>query len=542
MRTWPCLASIAAGLAFGAQAALELPRLFDSHMVLPRDAEVPVFGKAEPGVEVRVAFAGQSLTAQTGADGRWEVALAPMEACAEGRELSVESGDERRTLSDVLVGDVWLCSGQSNMEYSFGWRPNGWEEFKAEAAKFPMIRTVRVVRGDADFPDSGAVYAPNFLPQKLGWHLAADPFELTTAVGYFFARRLVLETGVPIGLLDVSWSASKIEPFIAPAAFAGVPGLEAYAEAVARCMPNTAEGRREIARYRNELAVWAEKTALSPGKGDAMAHPDHPDLPSLSRLGLGSHYNRMIHPLTRLPIKGVIWYQGCANAAEGERYLALYTALVNGWRAAWRRPDLPFYSVQLAAFWNNWRANKDIAGGEGFVLVREAQRKSLAIPHTGLAVAIDLGDPWEIHPPEKLHVGERLALWALRDTYGRKGIVVSGPLFKTAVPEDGAMRISFDSVGSGLMAGEKTFKDNRDPVPAPPGTPLRGFAVAGEDRVWHWADAQIEGDGVVVSSPNVPSPVAVRYAFHGAPEANLYNREGLPASPFRSDDWPCPQR
>ncbi|MDY5953904.1 MAG: sialate O-acetylesterase [Kiritimatiellia bacterium] len=532
---------IAGLLAMGVSAGIELPKFFSSHMVLQRDAEIPIYGKATPASSVEVAFAGQHHKVVVNADGRWEVKLTPLAPTTEGRDLTIWSSDGKIVLSDVVVGDVWMCSGQSNMEYSFGWHPLEEERFAAEADGLPQIRTIRVVRGTAPFPDADLAYHPIFLAERKGWHPTTrqhECFDMVTCVGWFFARRLVRETGLAIGLINTSWSASRIEPFIPPSAFATEPSLGNLADKVAACLPHTVAGRTAVEAYVQQMEQWRSEVAAALKDGKAPEQTEAPRLNRLDTLRLGSTYNRMVHPFTRLPIKGVIWYQGCANAKEGESYLPLYRALVNGWRQAWGR-DLPFYAVQLAAFWNNWRKVDAVEGGDGFTLVREAQRKGLSIPNTGLAVAIDLGEPWEIHPREKYHVGERLALWALRNEYG-KDVIPSGPIYRDFEVKGAEVWISFDYAECGLMTGVKRVTDVADPVEAPKGTVLKGFAIAGADRKWHHATARIEGSRVVVSAPEVSRPAAVRYAFRGAPECNLYNRAGLPASPFRTDDWPCP--
>jgi sialate O-acetylesterase len=246
-------------------------------------------------------------------------------------------------------------------------------------------------------------------------------------------------------------------------------------------------------------------------------------------------YRGMIHPLARFPVKGFLWYQGESNGGEGDSYRQKMEALVGGWRRTWGRDDIPFYFVQLASFQN---PSDDPAGGDGWARLREAQRQALAIPRTGMAVITDTV-PFEargdIHPRNKFDVGTRLARWALHHDYGKREVVPSGPLFKSLEVAGDKARLSFDHLGGGLMVGRK---QGRTPAVEDRDTKLRRFAIAGEDRKWHWADAVIEGEAVVVSCPAVPKPVAVRYAFSMNPDgANLYNRAGLPASPFRTDDW-----
>lgn len=246
-------------------------------------------------------------------------------------------------------------------------------------------------------------------------------------------------------------------------------------------------------------------------------------------------YNRMVHPWIKMPIKGALWYQGESNGAEGETYYKKMSALIGGWRKQWSQGDFPFYFVQLASY---QAAKEDPAGGDGWANLREAQRKTLGLPNTGMAVIIDtvpLEQAGNIHPVNKADVGLRLARWALNRDYGQKDVVPSGPLFKELKISGNKAVVTFDHAGTGLMIGKK---EGRAPAVADEGGKLKRFAVAGADKKWFWADAVIENNTVVLSSPQVPAPVAVRYAFAMNPAgANLYNREGLPASPFRTDDW-----
>jgi len=246
-------------------------------------------------------------------------------------------------------------------------------------------------------------------------------------------------------------------------------------------------------------------------------------------------YNAMIHPIVRTPIKGALWYQGEGNGGEGETYYHKMRALIGGWRNQWKQGDFPFYFVQLANFTG---ASQDPAGGDGWAKLREAQTKSLTIPNTGMAVIIDtvpLAEKDDIHPKNKFDVGMRLARWALNRDYGQKQLEVSGPLFKALKIQGGKACLAFDHIGTGLMVGKK---EGRNPTLEDKGGKLARFAIAGEDKKWVWAEAVIDGKTVVVSSAAVPQPVAVRYAFTMNPEGcNLYNKDGLPASPFRTDAW-----
>ena len=320
-----------------------------------------------------------------------------------------------------------------------------------------------------------------------------------TAVGLYFGRKLQMETGVPIGLIKTAWNGTRIEPWISPAGLASVKELPPVTG-----LP---------AEYKSDGGYPSTWHCL---------------------------YNGKIHPLIRYGIKGAIWYQGESNGDEGETYYQKLRALIGGWRTAWGEGEFPFYLVQLAGRFSSdyTPAGKDPAGGDGWAKIRMAQFKALTIPHTGMAVAMDLADvrePGDIHPKNKRDVGERLALWALAKDYGKKDLVYSGPLYKEMKIEGNKIRIVFDSVGSGLtVATKKGFA----PVVKEPQGKLKRFAIAGEDKKWAWADAVIDGKTVVVSSPEVPKPVAVRYAYTmSGDDCNLYNNEGLPASPFRTDDW-----
>jgi sialate O-acetylesterase len=516
--------SIAAACASAAPA---LPGFFTDNMVLQRDKPAPVWGWAEPGEEVTVEFAGQKKTVTADEHGRWMVRLDAMEASAEGRVLAV---GESVKLSNVLVGDVWLCSGQSNMAMTVNRVRNAKEEIPS--AKFPLIRHIRIPNVTAGSPrdDTRAkgmkwtVCSPNTAP---GF----------TAAGFFFARKLHRELEIPIGLLHSSWGGTMIEPWTAPEGFAMVPELKALSDRLKPVLPNTEEGRAAHDRALKDVRKWvgdAEKALEA--KRAFPPLPRVPSVPADSRAPTAI-YNAMIHPLIPFAIRGAIWYQGESNGREGKSYFHKMQALTGGWRALWKQGDFPFYFVQLASF---QKPTDVAAGGDGWAMLREAQRKSLSITNTGMAVIIDIGEARDIHPKNKQDVGLRLALWALAGEYGRKDVIPSGPLYKSHKAEGNALRIEFDYTGSGLMVGKK---DGLSPAAEVPDGTLKRFAVAGEDRRWFWADAKIDGDTVVLSSPAVAAPVAARYAFSMNPEGcNLYNREGLPASPFRTDDWQLKRR
>lgn len=506
--------TMAMAFAVAASAAMADVRpwgIFSSDMVLQRGKPIPVRGTADPGEAVTVEYAGRTAKATAGADGCFRAVLPPLDVEKEGKELVV-AGKNRIVLKNVVVGDVWLVSGQSNAEMSFSWGILNGEAEMAKARDYPNIRQIKFSHAVSDFPIAGS-------PCNIGpWKVATEKtLPGITAEGYFMARELNAKTGIPIGILDDSWSGCRIEPFVCEEGLKAVPELaNDYASAI---------------KDREALVDWCGKVFALKASGDfAKAGP------APRRSVWSGQHNAMIEPIVDFPICGVTWYQGCANGNEGMIYAKKLEALICGWRMKWGY-DFPFYIVQLASF----RAKTtDPAGGNGYAKIRNAQRiAAQTIPGTGLAVAIDIGNAKDVHAKNKYDVGYRLSLWARRDVYGEKDLIVSGPLFKELKVEGDKARVVFEHVGSGLFAGEKGPDTPGERPTATPDGKLRGFAVAGADKRWHWADAVIDGDDVVVSATEVPAPVAVRYAFRDNPmgDCNLYNREGLPASPFRTDSW-----
>ena len=455
-----------------AQAEVRLPKIFTDNMMFQRDQTIRVWGWAEAGEEVHVTLASGKADTKADEKGQWASELPALKA-GENLDLSI-AGKNTIVLKNVIVGDIWLCSGQSNMEWGLG-QSNAADDI--QTADFPKIRRIKFNHVQSGNPEQDA---PAATPWQMCTPQTAGGF---TAVGFYFARDVQAKTGIPIGLLDDSWGGSKIEPWIASAGIELVPELSG------------AQGGNG----------WSEM------------------------------YNAMIHPLTRFPIKGVLWYQGESNGGEGESYYQKMSALVLGWRKVWQQNEMPFYFVQLANFQG---ANDNPAGGDGWSKLREAQTKALLIPNTGMAVIIDtvpLNEAGDIHPKNKFDVGSRLARWSLSRDYGQKDMVVSGPLYKSLQVDGSKVRLAFDHIGSGLIVGAK---QGRAAAVEDKEGKLKRFAIAGADKKWFWAEALIEKDTVVLSSAEVLEPVAVRYAYAMNPDgANLYNREGLPASPFRTDTW-----
>ena len=395
-------------------ADVRVSNLFGDNIVLQREIAAPVWGTANPGEAVTVKIGETRATGRADAKGNWIVNLPAMKANSKAQDLAI-TGENTLTIRNVLVGDVWVCAGQSNMEMPLG---NCDAPQDIAAANYPALRWIKPSK------------------HSLGW-----------------------------------------------------PGTEVVGR-WGCCAPDNA--------------------------------------PTMTAAGF-----YLVHPVTPFAIKGVIWYQGESNGGEGiENYHAKMRALIGSWRRVWHQGDFPFYFVQLANY-EGVCATPAAAGP--YSRNREAQLLSLRIPNTGMAVAVDIGEEKDIHPKNKFDVGERLAAWALHNDYGRKDLVPSGPLYKSMQVEEGRIRLQFDYIGAGLMIGKK---DGRNPVVEDKDARLKQFAVAGADKKWYWADAVIDGNNIIISSPQVPKPLEVRYAYdHNPAGCNLYNKDGLPASPFRTDKW-----
>jgi sialate O-acetylesterase len=478
------------GAARETKAELKLHALFSDGMVLQSDFACPVWGTVEPGEEISVSIAGQKKTAKAGADGKWSIKLDPLKSG--GPHELVVGGRTTVTVRDVLVGEVWVCSGQSNMEWIVNSSNNAAEE-KA-AATYPKIRHFLVPKRQEAAPVSEVVGSWKLCsPETVGGF---------TAVGYFFGRELHQKLNVPVGLIHTSWGGTAAEVWTSKRVLDATDVLKPMVEGYQKRSENY---EKQVAAYKE-----AAEKAKAEGKPAPKAPGGRPMMPSCL-------YNGMIANIIPYGIKGAVWYQGESNAERAKEYQTLFPAMIKNWREDWGQGEFPFGFVQLA----NFKARKEQPADSSWAELREAQTLTLSLPKTGMAVIIDIGDAKDIHPRNKQDVGKRLALWAQSQVY-QKDIVYSGPIYESMKVEEGKARISFKHVGGGLEAkGEK----------------LTGFAVAGEDRTFYWADAKIDGKTVVVSSDQVAKPVAVRYAWADNPECNLYNKEGIPASPFRTDDW-----
>jgi len=502
-----------------AAADVRLPRFFTDNMMLQRDLPVRVWGWAEVDEAVSATLSGNTAATKADKNGLWSLEL-PAIKTGENLELTVK-GKNTLTLKNVLIGDLWVCSGQSNMEMRLNGCLGSQDDVKV--ADLPKIRRIKFNQVTSGQPELDAAVSP--------WEVCtpatAGGF---TAVGFYFAREIVQKTGVPIGIIDVNWGGTQIESWVATEGLGLVDELKPQYDNKLEAIKNH---RAQLPKALTEVEAWIAQTRTDLASGAPISKM--PAVAPVPDAGWSSMYNAMVNPLVRLPIKGALWYQGESNGGEGETYFNKMRALIGGWRKQWGQGNFPFYFVQLANF---QAVSEDPAGGNGWAKLREAQTKSLTIPNTGMAVITDtvpLAERDDIHPKNKYDVGMRLALWALGRDYGQKQLEVCGPLFKALKIEDGKARLAFDHSGTGLMIGKK---EGRTPTVETKDGKLKGFAIAGADKKWVWADAVLEGKTVTVSSPDVKEPVAVRYAFQMNPDgANLYNREGLPASPFRTDDW-----
>lgn len=636
---------LATSCRFSAPASyIELPILFSDHMVLQRDANIKVWGKATPHAAVAVSFKNQHAEIIAGEDSTWQITLAPEPAG--GPYEFIVSGEDSITFKDVLVGEVWLASGQSNMEWPL--RSTNDAEAAIAAANDTQMRLFTVRKSFAGVPQAD-------IPSE-GWSLAyPETAAGFSAVAYYFGNTLRDSLDVPVGLIHSSWGGTPAEAWTSATSLVAHPDYTVRVEAMRDAPPdlgvmssteqwlqalndndrgfeagepvwaaNTLDdgawetmslpqrwedaglpGFDGIVWFRRtvsipaawagkdltvELAmiddidetwvngvrvgstdqyntprkysvpasayaagdnvisvrvidtgggggIWgeAQQMRIAPADGAASPialagpwkyrpayDPDTVQLPA--RPGGQQHqptvlYNAMIHPLVPYSIRGAIWYQGESNASRAHQYRTLFPMMIEDWRARWGRP-LDFHFVQLANFMEE---QSNPAEEETWPELREAQSMALSLPQTGMAVTIDIGEADDIHPRNKKDVGFRLALSALGITYERP-VVPAGPLYRAFEIEEDEIRIRFENAAEGLKT-----RDNG---------PVKGFAIAGKDRVFYWGNAVIEGSEIVVSSPQVDAPVAVRYGWANNPTANLYNTEGLPASPFRTDDWP----
>lgn len=494
----------------GAWANIRLPALLSDHMVLQQQSEVVLWGKADPGEEVEVITGwnrDEVLKTVTDPEGNWKITLQTTEA---GGPYSLTfKGDNTIELKNVLLGEVWVSSGQSNMHFpvapieNSGWA-TGVVNYQEEVRQshYPQIRMFTVVRKVADEPQADA-------EGERGWEVSSPATVGNfSAVAYFFARELHEQKGIPVGIINTSWGGTPAEGWTPKEVLEAEPDFRPILERYQKAVQDYPEAFKD---YQHALELWKQEAEEATQKGENPGRapkepigPDHHKSPY-------KLYNAMVAPLLRYTIKGVIWYQGESNADRAYQYRKLFPAMIRSWREAWGY-DFPFYFAQVAP--------QRIMNPE----IREAQLLTMhSVTNTGMAVLTDAGDSLDIHPRNKQVVGRRLALWALAKDYGMDELVYSGPVYRSMTKEKDKIILEFSFAEGGLIAR---------------GGPLTEFTIAAKDGPFVPAKAEIKGKTIVVRSDQVKDPVAVRFAWENVPDPNLYNKAGLPASPFRTDNRP----
>lgn len=528
------------------QAEVRMPAIFGNHMVLQEQTSLPIWGWAAAGEKITVRFHNQEQSTIASADGSWRVELAAVGADSAPATLSVSGQSNSLTFTDVLVGDVWLASGQSNME--FGLQTDSRGKAAIAQANDSQIRLFFVPWAAALQPQTNIGQAVPPSPLNGKW-LVCNPQLMSSnwawhgfsAVGYYFAQEIRRTTGRPIGLIGSYKGGTPAQAWTSLSGLQKESALAHYVAEHQRIVDGFAKVQtaypQEHAAYEAKLKEWNAAAQKAKADGKPLPANSAPKAPTPPDGGYGTPanlFNGMIAPLIPYPLKGVIWYQGEGNAnnvTQACEYATLFPCLISDWREKWSRPNLPFLFVQLP---NINRQAREASEGI-WPWLRESQLKTSSLPQTGMAVTIDVGEAEDLHPPDKLYVGQRLALVARHIAYDQD-LVFSGPIYDSMTVESNRIRLQFKHVGSGLTLGTPPPKVEGTNLPPP--KELTGFGIAGADHKFVWAKAVLEGDSVVVSSDAVPHPLAVRYDWGQNPFGNLYNKEHLPASPFRTDDWP----
>ncbi|PQV49016.1 sialate O-acetylesterase [Jejuia pallidilutea] len=512
------------------QANVKLNALFSDNMVVQRNTEIPIWGWADVNENIYVeASWGEKAHVVTAADGTWKVKLKTPQAG--GPHKIVVSGNNTITINNVLSGEVWLCTGQSNMDFAMSKFVNNSREPKYQ----PLVEYVRneIATAKDDWLRHIEVPQTTSLHEKkynfTGNWISVTPEQTgkITATGYFFAKQLRKLLNVPVGLVECSWGGSRIQPWLSETTYMEDENLKAY------FLDSRAKAKNQIALieapnyvdkdYERKLKVWKKNGQKGRKPKPTITNPKD------DRQQPATLYNGMLSSVIPYKIKGAIWYQGESNAVfkpnEYEYYL---TSMIKNWRADWNQGDFPFYFVQLASC---IRANQE--ADTGWATVNDQMRRALKVPNTGMAVLYDIGEAKDIHPHNKMDVGKRLALLALKKDYNLVIPAVNGPLYKSKTIDENKIEIEFNEVGSGLMVGKKVLLNDAYEI----NEPLKWFEIAGKDNIWKPAEAIIiSNNKIKVWSAEVPNPIHVRYAWSGNPEgANLYNKEGLPAAVFSTE-------
>jgi len=512
-RQFLCCAATVCAILLGwinvSQADVKLPAIFTDHMVLQQGQKNRVWGQAAAGEKVTVSIGTQQHAATADAAGKWMVTLDPLPVSRDPATLTIK-GNNTVTISDVLVGEVWICSGQSNMQWSVNQAND--PDLERLTANYPQIRLISVPQVGTQEPQDDF---------NGSWSVCSgDTVGDFSAVGYFFGRQLHKTLGVPIGLIDNAWGGSACEAWVRRDLLASKPEYGPLLERWA-AIEQQATDPAVLAKYEADLAAW--RKAAQEARAAGKQPPRQPQAPGAQLTGNhrpANIYNGVLKPTIGYGIRGAIWYQGESNAGRAYQYRDLFPLMIQSWRDEWQQGDFPFYYVQLA----DYLAEKPEPGDSAWAELREAQTMTMSkLPNTGQAVIIDIGEGKDIHPKNKLDVGKRLARWALAKDYGIS-IAHRSPEYASMTKNGNKVTLTFDHVGSGF----RPFDVQE----------CRGFAMAGEDKKWVWAEGKVTGPNTIeVWSDAVKDPVAVRYGWADNPVVNVYSNDGLPLTPFRTDDW-----
>jgi sialate O-acetylesterase len=532
MKTGILLLGAVAGCCAACHADVRVPAIIGEHMVLQSGGQTPICGLADPGEAVSVSVGDAKATTTAGPDSKWQVIFSGLKPSATPVTVSI-AGNNTLTYQDVLIGDVWLCSGQSNMALPLR-RVLGRDVNNPQGlgqANHPRMRLFKQPKDTVLDPQ----------PDGKGSWVVCTPNEARefSALGYFFGREIHLSEKIPVGLINACRGGSSGQMWTSLEALKSEPALAPYLKQIVAARTDYPQRKADYLKWKEATARWPETLkrweiesakALADGK-PAPARPEQPPRTLARPEGMDAWednvmalptvlFNSMIAPIIPFGIKGAIWYQGEGNADQWELYRTLFPAMVRDWRKRWDRGNFPIYTVQLSSY----HPPRAEPGESNWAAFREVQTQlQTIVPNSGMAVTIEIGNADDIHPLTKAEVGRRLALVARAKTYGHQ-IEFSGPLYERMEIKDNTVVLHFTQVGTGLVAKG--------------GEPLKRFAIAGADQKFIWGDARIVDRTVVVSSPQVPKPVAVRYAWDINPDGcNLYNAADLPASPFRTDEW-----
>ncbi|MBB3206008.1 sialate O-acetylesterase [Rhodopirellula rubra] len=507
------MAFLSASCVSVAFADVRLPSVFSDHMVLQQQQKLRIWGWAAPGESVNVRFGENSATTQPDESGRWQVELPAVDANAEPQSLIVQ-GNNTVEVSDVLVGEVWLCSGQSNMEWTVARSSNA--DAEIAAANYPLIRHIAI-------PKTPEFRARNDVPAQ--WQVCSpETAGRFTACGYFMARELFQELNVPIGLVNSSWGGTRVEPWTPPVGFQRVDALQDIYQSIVGRTPGTDAYNSKLSAHISATQMWIDDAKQSLRSEDVLnPNPTYPSelTPFTSHQDPTMLFNGMIHPVLGFPIRGAIWYQGESNHGEGMLYTEKKKALIGGWRERWQQGDFPFYYVQIAPY---QYGNEDPAILARFWEAQAAVQEE--VDHTGMVVINDIATIGDIHPPGKQEVGKRLAMLALKNDYGRSELVANSPEFESLEVVGRQLKVVFNNTAGGLKT--------RD-AKAPTHFEIIGPGSAG----FQTATATIDGDAVLLSSDKVDTPVAFRFAWHKLAEPNLMGSTGLPVGATRGGEVPA---